>query len=329
VNDPADRSDKRFSFSFTPAICAALVAALAFAPLARARNVPFGQRTPGARMQVRVDLVSVFTSVLDASGKPVADLPRSAFRLYQDGKRQPIALFERQTNMPLDLALMIDTSLSAVGDLKFECEAAERFIHQVLRPGDRAAVFTFAYYVTELSPFTGSTERLDGALRDVRPGTGTSLFDAIYLGAHALERQPIGRRRVLLLVTDAGETTSRTSYEGARDAAIRSGAMLYTMLIRVVKSDTGRNTAGEHAIDTIIDSTGGAMYPVETPAEFVSTFDRINEELRTEYLLGFYPKPLPPPGTHHTILVRVAPQAGGAPYVLHYRTEYFTPETSP
>ncbi len=297
---------------------------------ARAQVRPGQQPPQRGQMKVRVDLVSVLTSVLDAAGKPVTNLPRQDFHLYQDGKEQQIDLFQRQTNMPLDLALMIDTSLSAVGDMKFEVEAAQRFIQQVLRPGDQLAVFTFAYNVTQLSPFTGRVDTLDAALRRVRAGTGTSLFDAVYLGAHALDQRPPDRRRVLLLVTDAGETTSRITYDGARDAAIRSGAMLYTILIRVVKSESGRNTAGEHAIDTIIDATGGAMYPVESPGQFAPTFDRINEELRTEYLLGFYPKPEPPPGSHHTIVVRLATpgSAPGASYVLRYRKEYFSPEAS-
>ncbi|MDE3137603.1 MAG: VWA domain-containing protein [Acidobacteriota bacterium] len=315
--------------SRTASICLALVALLAAMP-ARAQIRPTQQPPQRGKLKVSVDLVSVFTSVLDAAGKPIADLPRQDFHLYQDGKEQQIDLFERQTNMPLDLVLMIDTSLSAMGDMKFEVEAAQHFVHQILRPGDQLAVFTFAYDVTQLSPFTGSLQTLDAAFKRVRLGTGTSLFDAIYLGAQALDQLPPDRRRVLLLVTDAGETTSRTSYDGARDAAIRSGVMLYTILIRVVKSESGRNTAGEHAIDTIIDSTGGAMYPVDVPAQFASTFDRINEELRTEYLLGFYPKPAPPPGSHHTILVRLATPGppGGQPYAVRYRKEYFTPGTS-
>jgi Ca-activated chloride channel family protein len=303
---------------------------LAVAPAARAQVKPEQQRPTRGQMKVRVDLVPIIASVLDASGKPVTTLPRDEFHLYQDGEEQKIDLFQRQTEMPLDLALMIDTSLSAVGDLKFEREAAEHFVHEVLRPGDRAAIFTFAYNVTQLSRFTGEVGMLDSALRRVRPGTGTSLFDAVYLGSHALDRLPPGRRRVLLLVTDAGETTSSTTFDGARDAAIRSGAMLYTILIRVVKSESGRNTAGEHAIDAMIDATGGAMYPVESAAEFGPTFDRINQELRTEYLLGFYPKPEPRPGSHHTIVLRLTPPrppAGGS-YVVRYRKEYFTPEAS-
>jgi Ca-activated chloride channel family protein len=305
------------------------VAILAATPV-RAQVRPAQQPPQRGQLKIKVDLVSVLTSVLDAAGKPVTNLPQQDFHLYQDGKEQKIDLFERQTNMPLDLALMIDTSLSAIGDLKFEVEAAQHFIHQVLRPGDRLAVFTFAYNVTQLSPFTGNLQTLDAAFKRVRPGTGTSLFDAVYLGARSLEEGPPDRRRVLLLVTDAGETTSRTSYDGARDAAIRTGAMLYTILIRVVKSESGRNTAGEHAIDTVIDATGGAMYPVDVPGQFGPTFDRINEELRTEYLLGFYPKPAPPPGSHHTILVRLATPGppGGQPYAVRYRKEYFTPGTS-
>jgi len=279
-------------------------------------------------MNVRVDLVNVVASVLDSSGRPVSDLPRRSFELYQDGRRQQIDLFERQTNLPLDLALMIDTSLSTYEDLKFEREAARRFIQQVLRPGDRMAVFTFAYHVNQLSPFTANPSLLDGALRRIHSGTGTSLFDAIYLGSHALARGPGDHRRVLLLVTDAGETTSRASYEQARAAAVRAGAMVYTILIRSVKSESGRNTAGEHAIDTIIDATGGAMYTVDTPAEFASTFERIDQELRTQYLLGYYPVPAPQPGSYHAIQVRLRP-AGAAPETglsLQYRKGYYAPK---
>jgi Ca-activated chloride channel family protein len=308
------------------AVSLALAAMLGAAPAAAAAQGLQGRSPSPDQMKVNVDLVPVVASVLNAEGKPVPDLPRGDFRLFQDGHPQQISLFERQTNLPLDLALMIDTSLSTYVDMKFERQAAERFIGQVLRPGDRMAVFTFAYSVAQLSPFTGDTATLDGALRRIRPGAGTSLFDAIYLGSQALERRPPNRRRVLLLVTDAGETTSRASYDQAREAALRAGAMLYTILIRVVKSENGRNTAGEHAIDTIIDTTGGAVYPVDAPAQFNSTFDRINEELRTEYLLGYYPKPAPAPGSYHTIVVRL--RAPGSGYFVRYRKAYYTPEVS-
>jgi Ca-activated chloride channel family protein len=303
-----------------------LLAAPGGAPAA-ARARP-GQRLSRDQMQVRVDLVGVVTSVLDAAGKPVANLPREAFRVFENGKRQRIDLFQRQTNLPLDLALMIDTSLSTYSEMKFEREAAAGFLQQVLRPGDRLAIFTFSSDVSQLSPFTADTRTLEGALKRIHEGSGTSLFDAIFLGSHALARLPANRRRVLLLVTDAGETTSSTSYDAARDAAVRAGAMLYTILIRPIKREIGRNTGGEHALDTIIDQTGGALYTVDTPDQFAPTFSRINEELRTEYLLGYYPDPLPPPGSYRTIEVQVTPATPAAGYAVRYRKGYFTPKAS-
>ena len=285
-----------------------------------------GLPTAPGQMKVRVDLVGVIASVLNSSGEPVPDLRRQSFRLYQDGRPQKIDLFQRQTNMPLDLALMIDTSLSAYKDLKFERDAAVQFVHQVLRPGDRMAVFTFAYHVHQLSPFTSNESTLDRALHRLRSGTGTSLFDAIYLGSHALGAGPSNHRRVLLLVTDAGETTSRTTYDQARDAAVRAGVMVYTILIRSIQSDIAENTAGEHAIDTIMDVTGGGMFPVETARQFLPTFDRIDEELRTQYLLGYYPVPTPLPGSYHTIQVRLAGPAPDVGDSVFYRKAYYAPE---
>ena len=120
-------------------------------------------------MKVRVDLVPVVASVLDPEGRPVPDLPREDFEVYDQGQQQRIDLFQRQTDLPLDLALMIDTSLSTFTELKFEREAASHFIREVLRPGDlvRLAVFEFSLNVSQLSQFSGNLEVLDGALKDL------------------------------------------------------------------------------------------------------------------------------------------------------------------
>jgi Ca-activated chloride channel homolog len=308
--------------------CLTLLAAGAEAGTPAQVRAPGQQPRPG-QMRVRVDLVPVVASVLDPDGKPVPDLPQDAFQIYENGRRQRIDLFQRQTNLPLDLALMIDTSLSTLTEMKFEREAASHFVHEVLRSEDRLSVFEFSLDVTQLSPFSANFAVLDDGLKNMRTGTGTSLFDAILLGAHALSQRPPDHRRVILLVTDAGETTSHTSYESARDAAVRAGAMLYTILIRPVKSESGRNTAGEHAIDTIIDMTGGGLYTVDTPEQFQPTFDRINQELRTEYLLGYYPDPTPAPGSFRQIEVRLNPPgpAPGTSYSLRCRKGYYTPES--
>ncbi|MFZ0921688.1 MAG: VWA domain-containing protein, partial [Candidatus Acidiferrales bacterium] len=211
-------------------------------------------------LRVQTDLVTVPASVLDATGKPVSDLPESAFKLYQDGVEQRIAKFETQTDRPLELALMVDSSLSTLKDTKFENEATARFIRLVVRPGDLLGVFEFSESVTELADFSANVPKLEAAAEKIAPGAGTSLYDAIFLGSRQLEKLPEDRRRVIVLVTDAGETTSKSNFETARRTAIESEALLYTILIRPVANESGRNTGGEHAIETIIDSTGGAVY---------------------------------------------------------------------
>ena len=122
------------------------------------------------------------------------------------------------------------------------------------------AVFEFSDAITQLTPFTDDVPRLQTAVRHITSGDGTALYDAVYLGSQALEKGSADRRRVLVLLTDAGETTSRADFETARRAAVRAEALLYTIVIRAVAGENGRNTAGEHALETIADTTGGAMY---------------------------------------------------------------------
>jgi Ca-activated chloride channel family protein len=278
------------------------------------------QQRRSAELRVQTDLVSILTSVTDENGQPIPDLTEDAFQVSEEGVPQKIARFEAQTDRPLDLALMIDSSMSAFKDLRFETEAAARFIQQVVRPGDTLAVFEFDESVTRLSNFSDDVPRLQAAVRKIAPGSGTSIYDAVELASDSLSRLPQGRRRAIVLVTDGGETTSIAKFEDTRRAAIASGALLYSIIIRAVNNENGRNTAGEHALITITDSTGGALFILEDANQIDRMFDRINRELRTQYLLGYYPSPTPPAGSDRHVKV----QAKGD-YVVRYRKEYFTP----
>lgn len=271
------------------------------------------------QLRVDVDLVNILASVIDANGRPIPDLTVDAFTLSEEGVQQKIERFEAQTNRPLDLALMVDASASTFKDLKFEDEAAAHFIEQVVRPGDSLSVFEFSESVTELSEFTDHVPTLESAARRISPGAGTSIYDALVLGSRALRRRPEGRRRAFVLVTDAGETTSVSKFEDARRAAILSEALLYTICIRPVKSESGRNTAGEHALITITDSTGGAFFILDELEQMPAMYDRINRELRTQYLLGYYPTPTPAPGSYRHVDLKV--KSGDT---VHYRKGYFT-----
>ena len=270
---------------------------------------------------MQTDLVSILASVTDDKGEPVIGLTQSAFQLTEEGIAQRIVRFEPQTNRPLDLALMIDTSGSAAIELRIERDAAEHFVQEVVRPGDRLAVFSFTSDVVQLSNFSDDAKVLEGAIHRVEMGAdmGTSLYDAVVLGSQSVRRQGAERRRALVIITDAGETTSVSKFEDARRTAIASNILLYTVVVRPMKSDAGWNTAGEHAISTITDSVGGAMYYPTNLSDLGAIFDRINRELRTQYLLGYYPNPTPPPGSDRHVVVTVNTRD-----TVRYRKEYFT-----
>ncbi len=271
------------------------------------------------RIRVNVNLVNVLVSVLDEHNRPASDLPRESFRLFEEGAEQKIDVFESETQLPLDLALMIDASLSAHKEIAFEEEAAAHFIHQVLRPGDRLAVYAVDENVTQVAGFSDDVATLQSAVRHLPNGAGTSIYDAILLGSRSLGRRGEDRRRVIILVTDAGETTSSSDFDAARKEAVRSGSLLYTIVIRPVKNESGRNTAGEHALETITDTMGGAMFFPDAAQELDAIFDRINRELRTQYRLGYYPNPRGSANAYRSIEVKVSGK-----YQVRHRKSYLT-----
>ncbi len=305
------------------AVC--LVCAVALGGFAKGKAGAIGRAGSGktedqrSSIHVEVNLVSVIASVLDKNNRPAPDLTRDQFEIYEEGKPQKIEVFESQTQQPIDLALMIDSSLSQQGELQFEAEAAAHFIRQVVRPGDRVSVFEFADSITQLAAFSDDVPRLQSAVRRVTPGDGTALYDAVFLGSQALAKGAPERRRVLVLLTDAGETTSRSDFETARRAALRAETLLYTIVLRPVKNEGGRNTAGEHALETIADTTGGAMYYPDETSQLDAMFARIDRELRTQYRLGYYPQPRPPQGVYRQIEVRVK-----GDYTVRHRKVYYS-----
>ena len=275
----------------------------------------------GNRIRVNVNLVTVLVSVLDEHNRPAPDLPREAFQLFDEGNEQKIDVFEPETSLPLDLALMIDASMSAHKEITFEQEAAAHFIRQVVRPGDRLAVFSFDEEVRQHQPgFSDNVAALQAAVRKIPDGAGTSIYDAVLLGSRALAHRGDDRRRVIVLVTDAGETTSKSDFDAARREAVSSNVLLYTIVIRPVKNENGRNTAGEHALETMTDTTGGAMFYPDTSQELTAIFDRIDRELRTQYRLAYYPNPRGLPNTYRSIEVKVTT----GKYQVRHRKTYLT-----
>jgi len=263
---------------------------------------------PSPVIRVDVNLVRVVATVKNDADQLVGSLARSDFEIYDNGKRQEIAVFERQTEQPLSVALMIDTSGSTAKELRHEVESVNRFLKTLFgegHPEDSVALYSFNWEVRRHNNFTRNAAALDRSLRALKGEAGTSLYDAIYLAAEELE----GRdgRRVMVIVTDGGDTTSSKKFHDALEAAQLADAVIYPIVVIPITNDAGRNIGGENALTTMAMGTGGRTFLPTIGPQLDDAFADIIRDLRTQYLLGFYPKDVPlTKNRFHSLQVRVA-----------------------
>ena len=241
--------------------------------------------------RVDVSLVRVLATVKDADGRLIGTLGKEDFTLLDNGARQQIAVFERRTEQPLLVSLLIDNSGSTGKDLKYELESVNRFLRALFVEGnskDALALYSFNYEVRKLAHFTRNHSTLDQALRGLRSEAGTSLYDAIYLAAGELGNRE--GRKVIVVVTDGGDTTSAKDFHAALKAAQLADAVIYSVLVMPITNDAGRNIGGENALTTMGERTGGRVFLPSLGPGIDRAFSDILKELRTQYLLAYYPK---------------------------------------
>ncbi|HEX9345735.1 MAG TPA: VWA domain-containing protein, partial [Candidatus Acidoferrum sp.] len=201
---------------------------------------------PETTLKVDVKLVNVFVTVTDTRGAPVTNLQKENFLLKEDGKEQKVAIFSRESALPLSIVLAVDTSLSTRKDLPLELISARKFAHTILRPEDGLALYKFSEEVSELVPFTSDLKKIDAGIDRVRNGSATALYDAVFLGSQALSRRQ--GRKVMVVITDGGDTVSQVDYKEALRAAQESEAIIYSIIIVPIEASAGRDTGGEHAL---------------------------------------------------------------------------------
>lgn len=279
-----------------------------------------GQQPPYVfRSDVR--LVTVFTTVTDEHGAPVASLKKEDFQVLEDGWPQTLAVFERESEMPLSIVLALDASISMRPAMKLELESARRFVRGLIRPVDRLSIFQFTETVDQLVDFTSDLKRIDRALNKVQLGAGTAMYDALFLASESLlDRQG---RKVIVLIGDGGDTVSSATFQTSLRRAQEADAIVYSVIMVPISASAGRNTGGEHALIEISRQTGGKHYYVEDPAVLDQTFAQISGELRTQYLLGYYPPERRASTDFRKIEVRLRPAAAAGARLRH-RSGYYT-----
>jgi Ca-activated chloride channel family protein len=264
------------------------------APLLLLAVAAAGQNTDPV-FRVDVNLVRLLVTVKNAQGQLVGGLQKPDFRVFDSGIEQEIAIFERQTEQPLSVALLVDTSGSTAKDLKYSIQSAGRFLKALVRegnPSDALALFSFNHDVALRASFTRSPRRIERALDELHAEAGTSLYDALILASEALEHRQ--GRRVIVVITDGGDTTSYRSYQDALRSVHGIDAIIYSIVVVPITNAAGRNTGGEHALTTLSRSTGGQVFFPSIGPALDAAFTGILEALRTQYLIGYYPRNLPP-----------------------------------
>jgi Ca-activated chloride channel family protein len=291
----------------------ACLCVLALAPVALA-----GQE-PVTTFHVDVRLVSIFVNVTDKNGALVGGLTQEDFAIYEDGRPQQIAVFERQSELPLNLTLAIDTSGSVRKDMSEEAAAARRFAHAILRPQDQMSVLQFATDVRELTPFTNKLAVIDRGLSELRGDWATALYDAICLGSNKLGGKE--GRKVLVVVSDGDDTAKSSTYAQALEAALRNEVMIYSLIDVPIEASAGRDLGGEHALITIAEQTGGKYFYV-SDGGLDKAFAKVSDDLRTQYLIGYYPHHQAPGSNFHRLTVTI-PRAAPDEFNIRNKTGYY------
>jgi Ca-activated chloride channel family protein len=281
------------------------------------------QSEPATTLHVDVKLVNVFVTVTDAHGAPVGGLTKENFVLKEDDQEQKIAVFDKESALPLSIALTIDTSLSTRHDLPLEQTSAKRFAHAILRPVDALSVYGFSETVHESTPgYTSDLKRIDDAVDHIRLGNSTAMYDALYFISRALDRRK--GRKVVVLITDGEDVDSKIEYKEALRAAEEAEALIYSIIIVPIESSAGREIGGEHALIQLSEDTGGKYYYATSAAQLDDAFRKISDELRTQYLLAYYPSQRTSFSEFRRIAVKITGLPEAAAYRVRHRAGYYT-----
>ena len=251
-------------------------------------NAQLPQRAPEI-YHVDVNLVNVLFSVFDKKTKSfVTAFGKDDFSIYEDGRRQEITNFTRETDLPLTLALLVDTSSSVAPKLNFEQDAAISFIHNMMKEVDRAMLVEFNSSVNLLQDFTNDPNKLANQIRKLRAGGNSSLFDAIDVVCDQKMIRETGRKAMVIL-SDGEDSGSSENYKRAVEMALRAECTIFSISINhggfFGTSDDTRK--GDKVLRNLARETGGKVFFPFKVEELEDAFRQINTELRSQYSIGY------------------------------------------
>jgi VWFA-related protein len=278
--------------------------------------------SPDTRIKVDVTRVNVLFTVTDKKGRFITDLGKDDFLVSENKKEQVIQEFTAETDLPLRIAILIDTSNSIRDRFKFEQEAASAFVSSVIRPReDKAMIVSFDTSAELASDLIDDPEKLAKTIRNLRPGGGTSLYDAIYFACRdkLIEDQPRHKfRRAVIIVSDGDDNQSRVTRDQALEMAQKADSVIYAISTNISRIEND----GDKVLKYLTQETGGqAFFPFKVQ-DLEQSFENIATELRRQYNIFYRPEPLKADGLYHTISVKVN---GRKDLIVRARKGYYAP----
>src|SRR5262245_41406193 len=282
-----------------------------------------GNAADDQTISVNVNLVNLLFTVADRKGKFVTNLRKEDFKVYEDNQAQVISNFSSESNLPLTIALLVDTSGSIRDKLKFEEEAAIEFFYSTLQRGkDKALVIAFDSQPELLQDFTDDPEKLADKIRKIRAGGGTALYDAIYVAVNQRLSGQTGRR-IVILITDGDDNSSRVSLTETLEVAQKNEVTIYGISTNSAAFfGSKEQERGDKTLKKFAEETGGkAFFPLKIE-DLASSFLDIHDELRSQYQIGYRTTNAKQDGTFRRIRVDVTDKR----YKARARAGYYMPK---
>jgi VWFA-related protein len=292
-------------------------------PVQPPKQVPVPQSDETTRISVEVTRVNMLFTVTDKKGKFVTNLGKDDFEVIDTKKPQSIAEFTAESDLPLRLAILIDTSNSIRERFRFEQEAASEFVRSVIKTNqDKGVVVGFDTAPALAADLDEDTSKLENAIRDLRPGGGTALYDAIYFACKdkLMRDQPASKyRRAMVILSDGDDNNSRYTRDQALEMAQKADTVIYAISTNISRIESD----GDKILKYFTNETGGrAFFPFKVE-DLEGSFENIASELRHQYNISYRPEPLVTDGSFHAIDLRVK---GRKDLVIHARRGYYAPK---
>ncbi len=279
-------------------------------------------QTSQAPLRVNVDLTNVSFSVTDRTGRFVSGLKQDDFTVEEDGRKQEIAHFSPENELPLAIGILIDKSPSVGRVFGDERSTAISFLDATMRSNDLAMVISFDRTVTLEEDFTGNKQALRRAINNVTIGNGTSVYDAVFLACDEQLKKQSGRK-VVILISDGQDTTSKVRISEALTAAQQSEAVIYSISNRIGGFFNQRGSGSPDTLKRFSLETGGTVYFVSGRSDLTEVFTQISDELRSQYTLAYVSSNTARDGKFRRI--RIVPKE--ATYKVKARQGYYAPSS--